>query len=1427
MSGEPALTRPLSHAQRLLWTGQALLPDRPMYNMALAFDIEGPLDVDRFRQAFASVVARSATLRTVFVPTEPGANSAADGSLGSEVNQVVRATLPHDVPVIDLRSAADTAAAADAWVQHRARQPFALDRCGFDSALLQLDAERWRWFFNQHHIIADAWSTAIVFRQVQHAYLNEGTLEPAIPSAVEAVPARAPATKPRSDADDEAAARASTSELQLYGCSVRELGTESQRIGFELSAEQRRGLQRLLAVPQVRALSADLARMQVLCTAIFAFVHKVSGAQSISIALPIHNRTTPRDRETIGLFMELFAVTVDIDDGETFRSLHAKTRTAVQNTFRQAVGGSSEVRELRALNVVLNYVQARFTDFAGMPVTTHWVHPGHSDPQHALRFQVHDFSGRGDWGIEVDVNERIGRHEPGRVVQHFGSVFDAMVEDFDQSLDQVVLRATGANIQHPGRPGRRVERKHAATVLTRFDEIVAAHPNDAAVVEGERQISYSDLRRHALAVAASLRAQGVAPGDKVALLLPRGADTVISLLGVLYAGCAYVPIDPQTPKLRLAYMLEDAAPTAIIVRRGQHDALPSDNRPAIVIFEDIDPSTDGRFAPFPLEGSSLAYVLYTSGSTGRPKGVLVEHRGLTEYAQWAAESYTHDRRPVFAFHSPVTFDLTVTSIFVPLITGGRIVVFPETSRTADVSVLDALRDETIDLIKLTPSHLALALDDWRSSTVPRRRHGLTMILGGEALETKLARRAHEALDGQVAIYNEYGPTEAVVGCMIHCFDYEEDQGVGVPIGVAADNTELYVLDGGLNPVPPGVPGELCVARIGLARGYLNRPEETEARFVANPFVANPFVPGDRMYRTGDLVMTREDGVVEYLGRIDRQVKLRGFRIEPAEIEGTLVDHPAIDRAVVHVLTETPSDDTINVVRCARCGIPDSYPEARIESDGICAVCNAFDRYRDRVASYFRTESELQAILRQAQHERTGSYDVLLLLSGGKDSSYALLRLVEMGARVLTATLDNGYISESAIENIKRVTRELGVDHVFMTTPRMADIFKDSLERHFNVCHGCFKTIYTLGTQLAQDHGIPVLVTGLSRGQMFETRLSPALFEGQTVDSTAIDRMVLDARKAYHRAKDGTNRLLDTRIFDDETVFDRVRFVDFYRYCDVSLDEMMTALTTRLPWIRPRDTGRSTNCLINDAGIFVHKRKTGFHNYALPYSWDVRLGHKTRDAAIDELNDDIDSAKVFRILDEIGYADEELTTDPNTPRLAAYYVARSAVDERDLRDWMQARLPPALFPRYLIPIDQVPLTRNGKVDHSALPLPSSRRRRAAGDYAPPRGPREELLATLWSTALRLAAVGRTDNFFDLGGDSVTALQIVARAADSGLAFTAADLFEHQTVARLATVARFLEVTDDALPAAKPGAGLAALGDKKKTQLLAALSKRKNR
>ena len=432
------------------------------------------------------------------------------------------------------------------------------------------------------------------------------------------------------------------------------------------------------------------------------------------------------------------------------------------------------------------------------------------------------------------------------------------------------------------------------TVPELFQAQAARTPDATAVIFEGTQVSYAELNARANRLARLLIDRGAGPEGLVAIAMPRSAEMIVAVLAVLKAGAAYVPVDPAYPADRIGFMLTDTCPVAVLTTVLAGQGLPG-GTPRVALDDPgivaalprlADGDLVGAERPGQLGPSSPAYVIYTSGSTGRPKGVVIEHRSLVNYLEAVAGGYPSAARGAL-LHSPVSFDLTVTALFGPLVSGGCVVV-------AD---LEGVGGAGFGLVKVTPSHLPLLgrVAGWAAEG--------DLVVGGEAMSGGMLREVRERYP-LVTVVNEYGPTEATVGCVRFWVRPGEELPAGVvPIGRPMWNTRVFVLDAGLGLVPPGVAGELYVAGAGLARGYLGRPGLTAERFVACP--SGP--PGERMYRTGDLARWTADGQLEYLGRADDQVKIRGFRIEPGEVEAVLAAQPGVAAAAVAVREDQPGD----------------------------------------------------------------------------------------------------------------------------------------------------------------------------------------------------------------------------------------------------------------------------------------------------------------------------------------------------------------------------------------------------------------------------------------------------------------------------------------------------------------------------------------
>ncbi|NEU77735.1 non-ribosomal peptide synthetase [Nostoc sp. UIC 10630] len=438
-----------------------------------------------------------------------------------------------------------------------------------------------------------------------------------------------------------------------------------------------------------------------------------------------------------------------------------------------------------------------------------------------------------------------------------------------------------------------------------FEEQVEKVPDALAVVFKDEQLTYRELNIRANQIAHYLQQLGVKPEVPVGICVERSLEMVIGLLGILKAGGAYLPIEPTYPKERLAFILQDAQTPVLLTQQHLAANLPTDATQVICL------DTDWQIiSQQPIDNPvndittlNLAYIIYTSGSTGKPKGTLIHHQGLVNYLSWCTQAYNLDQGTGTIVHSPLGFDLTITSLFSPLLVGNQVEILSPDQGIETLA--NALRARSnLSLVKITPAHLKLLCQ----MLSPQEAAGRTraFIIGGENLLAEDIAFWREFAPDTMLV-NEYGPTETVVGCCIYQVPTGENLSTSVAIGNPIANTQLYVLDQHCQPVPIGVVGELHIGGLGLARGYLNQPELTAQKFIPNPFSQ---IPGERLYKTGDLARYRPDGVLEFLGRIDDQVKIRGFRIELGEIEATINQHPCVSTSVVVVRKDESANQTL-------------------------------------------------------------------------------------------------------------------------------------------------------------------------------------------------------------------------------------------------------------------------------------------------------------------------------------------------------------------------------------------------------------------------------------------------------------------------------------------------------------------------------------
>lgn len=777
------------------------------------------------------------------------------------------------------------------------------------------------------------------------------------------------------------------------------------------------------------------------------------------------------------------------------------------------------------------------------------------------------------------------------------------------------------------------------------------------------------------------------------------------------------------------------------------------------------------------ETGHLAYVMYTSGSTGKPKGVMVEHRQVNNCINWMQEKFQLTSRDVILQRTNLTFDPSVWEIFWPLERGGSTRVI-SSHQGKDAEFLIRLISGDSDLTMMyCPATLVNAMVSLLEANQEKPILKLPwLIIGAEPISMEVVKTLYSYYEGQVV--NTYGPTECTINntyCDLNPLDKREI----VPIGKPVDNNRIYILSPGLQLMPVNIPGEIYIAGDSVARGYANNPEKTKENFIADPFV-----PGI-LYKSGDMGRWWEDGNIEIMGRRDEQVKIRGYRIETGEINTALSRHPAVKDCTVVLKNSPKSQRPRESNACKICGINSAYPGITIHDDQ-CNICQNMENYKGGIEAYFKTLDHLEQAIRKVNKEKKAAYDCLLLYAGGRGAAYALYRLTDMGFRVLAVTYDNGYFSKKDLENIKRVTQSLGVEHLVLTHPNSDVILKESLKTAHTVCRGCFHTSSSLALEYAYNHDIKVVVGAtLSRGQIIENKLFMFLQQGIIRE----EQLEEEIARLQHQVKEMDKNMfdyIDIEVVTNGVAAQKVEILDFYRYCDITNLGMIDYLNQRDPYWKTRknDAIYSTNCPIKQMGDYGHLKARDFHFYGGATSWEKRLNHLTLENVKEDLNCRITEREFARFSQRIGYRREK-KLDRDEKYLCSYYVSDETLTISELRKFLSGKLPGYMIPSHFVRLEKIPLLSNGKIDKQALPEPDRFRSNLSATYVAPGSDMEKLIADIWKEVLEIDMAGVHDNFFDLGGTSLHIIQVSSKLRDVvGKDIPMVTMFTYPTIHSLA-------------------------------------------
>jgi amino acid adenylation domain-containing protein len=892
---------PASFAQQRLWFIDQLTPGKATYNLPGALRVRGKLDVGALERALEEVARRHETLRTRFVVA------------GGELQQLIEDGVSVQLPVVDLTYIAGEEkreAEAVRLAQEEAQQPFDLKQAPlFRGKLLRLGELDHVLLFTMYHIISDAWSMGILVEEVSVLY---GAFSAGQPSPLPELPIQyADYSVWQRECLEGGLLEGQLAywKEQLSGVSMLQLPadrprptTQSQNgatSDFVIAGDLTQELKRLAEEQGATLFMVLLAAFQIL-------LYRYSGQPDIAVGTPIAGRRSSDTERLIGFFINTLVLRGDLSGAPGFIELLQRTKEVTLEAyahqdvpFEKLVEVLSPERNMGSTPLFQVMIVLENTPQSDLRLGAATLQPFNTVDNGTSKFDLllqfgEDGSGKlmGSLQYSTDLFDVATM---GRFIEHYQKLLSGIADKPSQSIDVLPLLTSHERkqvIEEWNRTGMEYERQKCLPEL--LEEQARKTPEAIAIVSVDGQLTYAELNRQANQIGHYLRKLGVGPEERVGICVNRGRDMVAGLVGILKAGGAYVPLDGNYPQERLTYMVEDAKAGVVLTQAALVERFNGFSGRIVLLDKDraeIERQSSENLPPN-AEPENLAYVIYTSGSTGKPKGVAITHRSAVVLLHWARQAFSAEELSGVLASTSICFDLSVFEIFVPLSCGGTVFVVKDALELASAPEHNAVK-----LVNTVPSAIRELV---RLKAIPESVQ--TVNLAGEALTSGLVQDVYAAKN-VARVCNLYGPSEDTT-YSTYAFLEKDPNAVVVPIGKPIANTQVYVVDKGMESVPVGVPGELCLGGAGLARGYWGRGDLTAERFVPDGLSGRK---GERLYRTGDLVRWLADGNLEYLGRNDQQVKIRGFRIELGEIEAALQEHGGVRQAVVIAREDQPGE----------------------------------------------------------------------------------------------------------------------------------------------------------------------------------------------------------------------------------------------------------------------------------------------------------------------------------------------------------------------------------------------------------------------------------------------------------------------------------------------------------------------------------------
>lgn len=901
--------------------------------------------------------------------------------------------------------------------------------------------------------------------------------------------------------------------------------------------------------------------------------------------------------------------------------------------------------------------------------------------------------------------------------------------------------------------GKRSEATDFMGAHQRFEEQALRNPAQMAVACGTNRLSYLELNERANQLAVSLRALRVGPNSLVAIALERSVEMAVAILATLKAGAAYLPLDPAYPVERLAFMLEDSKPQVLLTRSETRSQMPEHTGRTLL----LDELTLGEKRPsHSVNGNAasnhggarssedLAYVIYTSGSTGQPKGVMITHGNLGSYVESMRAAVGIKNSDVYLHTASISFSSSVRQLMLPLSVGASVVIATTDEIIDPRALFEVVKRRRVTVIDIVPSYWRSCIGALESlPTSSRARlldNSLRLILSAsEPLLSDLPRAWRNTLGHQAEIINMFGQTETAGIVATYPISVNGEMGIDVvPIGRPVNDVKLYLLDNRQAPVPAGVPGEICLGGPTVGRGYLNQPKLTAEKFVHDPF--GPFAPfapfsetgAARLYRTGDLGRLRIDGTLEFVGRIDSQVKIRGHRVEPGEIEAALLEDARVREAAVVAKTEESG-----VARLVAYVAP---------QEKSAPVVSGRERYQ--------LPNNL-AVAQQNKHETDFFYQQIFV----DQTNFKHGITLHDGASVFDVGANIG-----------------------MFTLFVQQLFKDVKVYAFEPIPAIYEAL-RINISLYGD-GVRLFECGLAD----ETKQAEFTFypnsssqSGRYADETD-EREVLRSIINNTKTK-GENGATGIADYVDAVVERRVSGEKIV--CQLrTLSEMIRAEGIERIDLLKIDVEKSEADVL--AGIAdadwprIQQLVIEAHDVEGKLAHLLSLLRARGYRVVAEQDDYLKGSSLYNV-----YATRagDVISPQKQPPYEVPVLPVQMISELGLRRQLQTKLPDYLIPASFVILESLPRLPNGKVDRQSLLALKEQSTEPSIDFAPAHNPTEAKLSEIWSDVLKREAVGVNDNFFDLGGDSILVTQIISRAAGAGLHVTPKQIFKYQTIAQL--------------------------------------------